>query len=74
MCGFWYAEALARIGRSEQAEKVFESLLSHANHAGLLSEDIDPKTGEMWGNIPQTYSHVGIINCAFALSPQSSAL
>ena len=74
VCGFWYAEALARIGRTDDAERVFTQLLSYANHAGLLSEDIDPQTGRLWGNIPQTYSHVGIINTAFALSPLSSPI
>lgn len=69
ICGFWYAEALARLGRLEQAEEVFRQLVSHANHVGLLSEDIDPVTGKQWGNFPQTYSHVGLINAAFAISP-----
>lgn len=68
-CGFWYAEALARLGFRDEAREVFENLLSHANHLGLLSEDIDPITGEQWGNFPQTYSHVGVINAAFAISP-----
>jgi GH15 family glucan-1,4-alpha-glucosidase len=74
VCGFWYAEALARIGRRADAERVFTSLLRHANHVGLLSEDIDPRTGQMWGNLPQTYSHVGVINTAFALSQSSPRL
>jgi GH15 family glucan-1,4-alpha-glucosidase len=69
VCGFWYAEALARLGQLDEAERVFRGLLSHANHVGLLSEDIDPKTGQMLGNFPQTYSHVGVINAAFAISP-----
>jgi GH15 family glucan-1,4-alpha-glucosidase len=69
VCGFWYAEALARLGRTEQAEEVFLDLVAHANHVGLLSEDIDPQTGKLWGNFPQTYSHVGLINAAFAISP-----
>ncbi len=68
VCGFWHAEALARLGRDQEARDVFRGLLAHANVFGLLSEDIDPKTGAQWGNFPQTYSHVGIINTAFALS------
>jgi GH15 family glucan-1,4-alpha-glucosidase len=68
VCGFWYAEALARVGEAERAEEVFRTLLGHANHVGLLSEDIDPDSGQLWGNFPQTYSHVGVINTAFALS------
>jgi len=74
VCGFWYAEALARIGRTEAAEEVFRAIVSHANHAGLLSEDIDPVSGAQWGNFPQTYSHVGLINAAFAISPVSGPL
>jgi len=74
VCGFWYAEALARVGRVEQAREVFEALVSHANHVGLLSEDLDPKTGAQWGNFPQTYSHVGLINAAFAINPVSGLM
>ncbi|RMG46997.1 MAG: glycoside hydrolase family 15 protein [Acidobacteria bacterium] len=69
VCGFWYAEALARLGRVDEAEEVFRKLCGHANHVGLLSEDIDPETGRLWGNFPQAYSHVGLINAAFAISP-----
>ncbi len=72
VCGFWYIEALARLGHLAEAERGFEELLLHANHVGLFSEDIDPKTGEQWGNFPQTYSHVGLINAAFAISPLPS--
>ncbi len=69
VCGFWYAEALARLGHMDDAERVFAALLGHANHVGLFSEDIDPATGAQWGNFPQTYSHVGLINSAFLLAP-----
>ncbi len=69
VCGFWYAEALARLGYVDEAERGFEQLLRYANHVGLFSEDVDPETGEQWGNFPQTYSHVGLINAAFAISP-----
>lgn len=69
VCGFWYVEALARLGHKKEAEIAFEAMLGYANHVGLLSEDIDPKTGKQLGNFPQTYSHVGIINSAFAISP-----
>jgi GH15 family glucan-1,4-alpha-glucosidase len=74
MCGLWHAEALARLGRVREAEQVFTSILGYANHVGLLSEDIDPATGEQWGNFPQTYSHVGLINAAFAISPMSGPI
>ena len=67
VCGFWYAEALARIGRIDQARDCIDALLGYANHVGLYSEDIDPNTGEQWGNFPQTYSHAGLINAVLAL-------
>ena len=68
ICTFWYIDALAVTGRREQARDVFESMLSCRNGLGLLSEDIDPVTHELWGNFPQTYSMVGIINSAMRLS------
>ena len=68
ICAFWRLDALARIGRTEQAREIFETLLASRNHLGLLSEDVDPQTGELWGNFPQTYSMVGIINGATRLS------
>ncbi len=68
ICSFWYVDALAAIGRREEARRIFEGLLARRNHVGLLSEDIDPETGELWGNFPQTYSMVGIIIAAMRLS------
>lgn len=68
VCSFWRVDALARIGRREQAREAFEALLARRNHVGLLSEDLAPATGELWGNFPQTYSMVGIINGAVRLS------
>jgi GH15 family glucan-1,4-alpha-glucosidase len=68
ICTFWRIDALARIGRSGQAREIFESMLAVRNPLGLLSEDTHPVTGEMWGNFPQTYSMVGIINAAVRLS------
>jgi GH15 family glucan-1,4-alpha-glucosidase len=68
ICTFWYIDALIRIGRLEEARGMFERLLAARNPLGLLSEDIDVQTGELWGNFPQTYSMVGIINCAMRLS------
>ncbi len=68
ICSFWYIDALASAGRREEARELFEELLARRNHLGLLSEDIDPVTGELWGNFPQTYSMVGIINSARMLS------
>ena len=68
ICAFWYVEALARMGRLEEAIKIFDHLCSHANHLGLLSEDVHEASGSQWGNFPQTYSHVGLINAAFTIS------
>ena len=68
ICTFWYIEALAALGRTEEARTLFENMLSRRNHVGLLSEDLDPQTGELWGNFPQTYSMVGLINAAMRLS------
>jgi GH15 family glucan-1,4-alpha-glucosidase len=68
VCSFWRIDALARIGRTAQAREIFESLLAHRNHVGLLSEDLKPDSGELWGNFPQTYSMVGVINGAVRLS------
>jgi GH15 family glucan-1,4-alpha-glucosidase len=68
ICTFWRIDALARIGRKEQAREIFNTMLAARNHVGLLSEDTHPVTGEMWGNFPQTYSMVGIINAAVRLS------
>jgi GH15 family glucan-1,4-alpha-glucosidase len=68
ICAFWYINALAAAGRVEEAREQFQRLLERRNSLGLLSEDIDPVTGELWGNFPQTYSLVGIVNCAVRLS------
>jgi len=75
VCSFWRVDALARIGRQDEARDCFEALLARRNHVGLLSEDMDRQTGELWGNYPQTYSMVGIINGAMQLSaPWDSAV
>jgi GH15 family glucan-1,4-alpha-glucosidase len=68
VCAFWYVDALAAIGRRAEARDHFENLLNYRNAVGLLSEDIDPTSGELWGNFPQTYSLVGLINSAVRLS------
>jgi len=68
ICAFWYVNALAMAGRRDEAREHFERLLARRTRLGLLSEDIDPATGEWWGNFPQTYSLVGIVNSAIRLS------
>ena len=64
ICAFWYVEALACVGRLDEAVDKFENLLKYSNHVGLLSEDVDAETGSQWGNFPQAYSHVGLLNAA----------
>jgi GH15 family glucan-1,4-alpha-glucosidase len=67
ICSFWWAEALALMGRLERAVEVFERVTRHANPVGLFSEDIDPETGALLGNFPQAYTHVGLIHAAMTI-------
>lgn len=59
---------MAQNGRIDEARQIFDEMLARRTSAGLLSEDISVDDGELWGNYPQTYSLVGIINCAVLLS------
>jgi GH15 family glucan-1,4-alpha-glucosidase len=68
ICTFWLIEALHMARRDEEARALFTTMLGHMTRSGLLSEDMDFETGELWGNFPQTYSLVGVINCAGLLS------
>ncbi len=68
ICAFWYVEALTCVGRMDEAMETFENLLGYSNHLGLLSEDVDASNGSMWGNFPQAYSHVGLVNAAYRIS------
>lgn len=68
VCQLWYADALTSIGETAKARDIFTDVLSRANSFGVLSEDIHPATGELWGNIPQTYCMAGIINTGMKLS------
>jgi GH15 family glucan-1,4-alpha-glucosidase len=69
ICSFWIAQALARLGRLPEARAVLERVLTAANHVGLFSEHFIPATTTQCGNFPQAYSHVGLINATFAVSP-----
>lgn len=73
-CTFWFIEALHLAGRTDEARGLFEAMLARRTNAGLLSEDIGLEDGQLWGNYPQTYSLVGIINCAVLLSRPWSAV
>jgi GH15 family glucan-1,4-alpha-glucosidase len=67
ICSFWWAEALALAGRLEEAVAVFHRIVAHANPLGLFSEDIEPETGQLLGNFPQAYTHVGLIHAAMTI-------
>ncbi len=68
ICAFWYIEALACVGRLNDAIKQFEKLMDYSNHLKLFSEDVDELNGSQWGNFPQAYSHVGLMNAAHRIS------
>ncbi len=68
LCTFWLAHALALARETERASAVFERALACGNDLGLLAEEVDAKTGEALGNFPQAFSHVGLINAAFAIA------
>ena len=67
LCTFWLARVLADGGRTGEARAVFENAVSHVNDVGLLAEEIDSETGEQLGNFPQAFSHVGLVNAAWAI-------
>lgn len=67
VCAFWYVDALACVGRVDDAIKTLDGILKYTNHLGIFSEDVG-LDGSQWGNYPQTYSHVGLINAAFRIS------
>ncbi|MEO5996420.1 MAG: glycoside hydrolase family 15 protein [Chitinophagaceae bacterium] len=73
VCAFWYVDALACVDRIEDAKAVLDKLILHANHLGIFSEDVG-LDGSQWGNFPQTYSHVGLINAAFRIAKKSDTV
>ena len=74
ICSFWLVECLARGGETERARELFERLLVYCNDVGLLSEEIDTHTGELIGNFPQAFSHLGLIQAAIALDMPGESL
>lgn len=67
LCTFWLAQALALAGRTDEGAEVFERAVGYVNDVGLLAEEIDSATGEQLGNFPQAFSHIGLVNAAWAL-------
>ncbi|RKR29748.1 glycoside hydrolase family 15 protein [Arthrobacter oryzae] len=68
LCTFWLAHALALAGRTDRARAVFERAAGFATDLGLMSEEVAPGSGELLGNFPQAFSHIGLINAAWAIS------
>jgi alpha,alpha-trehalase len=68
LCTFWLAHALALAGEVDRARATFERAIAAINDVGLLAEEVDPRTGEMIGNYPQAFSHIGLVNAAWAIT------
>jgi alpha,alpha-trehalase len=68
LCTFWLAQAMAMAGQTDRARVVFERAAAFANDVGLLSEEVNPINGELLGNFPQAFSHIGLVNAAWAIS------
>jgi len=74
LCTFWLAQALAMAGQVDRARAVFTRAAGYANDVGLLAEEVDPTTGELVGNFPQAFSHIGLINAAWAIQQAEQAV
>lgn len=72
ICTFWFIRSLVKIGEVDKAKTLFDRLLSHANHLGLFSEDIDFESKRLLGNFPQAYSHLALIDTAIQFNETSS--
>jgi len=74
LCTFWLAQAQALAGLVESARETFERAISYANDLGLLAEEVDPDTKELLGNFPQAFSHIGLVNAAWAIAQAEKGL
>jgi GH15 family glucan-1,4-alpha-glucosidase len=68
LCTFWLAQALAMAGEVDRARATFERAIAYVNDVGLLAEEVEPESGELLGNFPQAFSHIGLINAASAIA------
>lgn len=67
ICSFWLVGCLVLAGELERAESLFDRLVGYTNDLGLLAEEVDPANGELLGNFPQAFSHIGLINAAWRI-------
>jgi alpha,alpha-trehalase len=74
LCTFWLAQAQALAGEIERAKSTFEKAVGYANDLGLLAEEVDPETKELLGNFPQAFSHIGLVNAAWAIAQAEKGL
>lgn len=70
LCNFWLVQTLAKAGRIDEAKKWFEEVINRSNSLNLLSEELDPNSGEYLGNYPQAFSHSGLINAALTITQE----
>jgi GH15 family glucan-1,4-alpha-glucosidase len=68
LCTFWLAQAQALAGQLDAARTTFTTAIAFCNDLGLLAEEVDPASGELLGNFPQAFSHIGLVNAAWAIS------
>lgn len=74
LCTFWLAQAQAAAGEVDKAKSTFEKAIAYANDVGLLAEEVDPQTKELLGNFPQAFSHIGLVNAAWAIAQAEKGL
>ena len=73
LCTFHLAQALALAGEVDRARETFEHAITYVNDVGLLAEEVDAGSGELLGNFPQAFSHIGLVNAAWAIDQASAA-